>query len=79
MIISTSETMPAILEMSSEKIWLDKTSSESDLLKLLLPTKDDEIDSYTISPQIYQTANDRPSLILPAPPADQFGNLTLFD
>ena len=79
MVATTSETMPAILQKDSEKIWLDKTSSESDLLKILTPLKEEELDNYTISAQIYLTANDKPSLILPAPPSDQFGNLTLFD
>lgn len=76
---STSETMPAIFNKASEKIWLDKNSSESDLLEILLPLSEGEMDSYTISPQIYLPANDWASLILPAPPSDQFGNLTLFD
>lgn len=79
LVASTSETMPVIFNKASEKIWLDKNSSESDLINLLLPLKDDEMDNYTISPQIYLTTNDRPTLILPAPPSDQFGNLTLFD
>jgi len=79
LVATTSETMPAILDEASEKIWLDKTSTESELLKLLLPLHDEVMDNYTISPQIYLTSNDRPSLILPAPPSDQFGNLTLFD
>lgn len=79
MVASTSETMPVIFNKASEKIWLDKNSGESDLINLLLTVKDDEMDNYTISPQIYLTTNDRPTLILPAPPSDQFGNLTLFD
>ena len=79
MVKGTSDTMPVIFEATSEKIWLDKNSTETELLKLLSPIADDAIDSYTISSQIFLSANDGPSLILPTPPSDQFGNLTLFD
>ncbi len=75
----TSETMPVIFENDAEKIWLDKNSTETDLLKLLVPIANDALDSYTISSRIFLTTNDGPSLILPTPPSDQFGNLTLFD
>ena len=76
---TTSDTMPVLFEPDSEKIWLDKNSSETDLLKLLSPLGHEAMDSYTISSRIFITANDGPSLILPTPASDQFGNLTLFD
>lgn len=79
MVGATSETMPAILDKNSEKIWLDKNTSESDLLKILVPTLESEMDSYTISSRIFIPSIDVPSLILPSPASDQFGNLTLFD
>jgi putative SOS response-associated peptidase YedK len=75
----TSDTMPVIFEADSEKIWLDKNSSETELLELLAPVAATEMDSYTISSRIFLSVNDGPSLILPAPASDQFGNLTLFD
>ena len=78
-VATTSDTMPAIFDQESEKIWLDKNSSESDLLKILVPTPDEEMDSYTISSRIYLPSVEGPSLIIPTPPSDQFGNLTLFD
>ncbi|MBK5279300.1 MAG: SOS response-associated peptidase [Bacteroidia bacterium] len=79
MVSSVSETMPAIFDGNAEKIWLNKNSNEVDLLKLLVPLAEEELDNYTISPRIYLTTNDGPSLLLPTPPSDQFGNLTLFD
>lgn len=79
MVGTTSETMPAILDKNSEKIWLNKNSSETDLLKIVVPTLDRDMDSFTISPRIYLPTIDVPSLILPTPASDQFGNLTLFD
>ncbi len=79
MVKATSDTMPVIFEAASEKIWLDKNSTEADLLKLLAPIANEAMDSYTISSSIFLSANDGPSLILPTPPSDQFGNLTLFD
>jgi putative SOS response-associated peptidase YedK len=78
-VATTSETMPAIFDQGSEKIWLDKNSSESDLLNILVPTSDEEMDSYTISSRISLPSVEGPSLIIPTPPSDQFGNLTLFD
>jgi hypothetical protein len=46
---------------------------------MLKPYEAAGMDGYTVSPRInLPNAND-PTLILPTPAADQFGNLTLFD
>lgn len=72
------ERMPLILDAENEKIWLAKTSSESALLPLIKsPTV--VLNCYTVSPRINERNLDVPSLIIPTPAADQFGNLTLFD
>lgn len=73
------ERMPVILDQQGEKIWLNKDSSEEDLNKLFVPFPAESINLYTVSPRINELSADVPSLIMPAPPADQFGNLTLFD
>ncbi len=73
------ERMPAIIQVSSEKSWLDKGATESELISLLSASPDDKMDGFAVSPQLNTISFDRPSLILPVPPADQFGNLTLFD
>jgi putative SOS response-associated peptidase YedK len=73
------ERMPVILTKEGEAVWLNKASEETDLLKLLVPYPDNLISHYPVSPAIGNTERDVASLILPTPPADQFGNLTLFD
>lgn len=76
---SVQERMPAILDPSSEKIWMDKNSSEAALMDLLVPYPPDQMSYYPVSPRILDSNVNVPSLIIPTPPADQFGNLTLFD
>jgi putative SOS response-associated peptidase YedK len=75
---SVTERMPVIIEKPNEKIWLNKESTEGDLTSLLRATAN-QLDGFPVSPQLNSISFDRPSLILPVPPADQFGNLTLFD
>lgn len=73
------DRMPAILTPGAEKVWLDKNSSQEDLLALLTPYSAGELNLYSVSPRISDISTDVPSLIIPTPPSDQFGNLTLFD
>jgi putative SOS response-associated peptidase YedK len=77
-VLPVTERMPVIINKSDEKIWLSNDSTEEDLTSLLTGTSD-QMDGFPVSPQLNTTSFDRPSLILPVPPADQFGNLTLFD
>jgi putative SOS response-associated peptidase YedK len=73
------ERMPVIFAKEKEQLWLSPSLSAPELLSLLKPYEAARMDAYTVSPRInLPNAND-PSLILPTPPADQFGNLTLFD
>jgi putative SOS response-associated peptidase YedK len=79
-IVSTIyDRMPAILNKSTEKIWLDGSTSEEELMQLLKSYPSQEMNLYSVSPGIIDSNANVPSLIIPAPPADQFGNLTLFD
>lgn len=73
------ERMPVILEPNSEKIWLSSSTSVEESLNLLKPYDETKMENYSISPMVNSVGNDNPQLIIPAPPADQFGNLTLFD
>ncbi|MBI3481723.1 MAG: SOS response-associated peptidase [Bacteroidetes bacterium] len=73
------ERMPVMFRKEQENIWLDKTTEEATLISLLVPFPSDAFDGFAVSPQLNTTSFDRPSLMLPVPPADQFGNLTLFD
>ena len=73
------DRMPVILNPEHEKSWLGSEFSTEEHLSLLKPYDENKIEYYTISPRVNSVSNDNPQLIDPAPPADQFGNLTLFD
>lgn len=73
------ERMPVIFTREQEEIWMDKHSTEDDLINLLTPYPAEKINHYPVSPRINNANTNLPSLIVPTPPADQFGNLTLFD
>lgn len=72
------DRMPVILKKEDEKKWLDKYSSEEDLLKMLNTYPGDEMLSYTVSPLVNSVHNDSPAIIRKTSPMDQFGNYTLF-
>jgi len=73
------DRMPVILEPQLEKSWLDPEFSTEARINLLKPLNDNKIEYHPISPLVNSVSNDNPQLILPTPPADQFGNLSLFD
>jgi putative SOS response-associated peptidase YedK len=77
--LTVTERMPLILTKEQEAIWLKKESDEAELLSLISSAKNPAMDGFTVSPQLNSIQYDKPSLILPTPAADQFGNLTLFD
>jgi putative SOS response-associated peptidase YedK len=77
--VAIHERMPVLLTKESEEIWLDKDSTESDLMRILIPYPAEKMSHYPVSPRINNANTNVPSLIIPSPPADQFGNLTLFD
>jgi putative SOS response-associated peptidase YedK len=74
-----SETMPLILSRENESIWLDDNYTETDFLALLTASSSITINNYPVSPVISNIGQDLASMILPTPPSDQHGNLTLFD
>ena len=79
LVSAIQERMPIVLNRQSEKIWLDKLSPEESLLHILSTSDTVDMSYYPVSPRISQKDIDVPSLIIPTPPADQHGNLTLFD
>ncbi|WP_291778034.1 SOS response-associated peptidase [Cecembia sp.] len=73
------DRMPVILNQADEKKWLDKYSSQEDLISMLQTYKAEDMLSYTVSPMVNSVANDSPSIIRKtSAPIDQFGNYTLF-
>lgn len=73
-----AERMPVIFNRKMEEAWLQTNAPEKDLFDLLTGNPVFDISMYTVSPRINDPANEHPSLILPAPSSDQYGNLTLF-
>ncbi|MBL7863058.1 MAG: SOS response-associated peptidase [Cyclobacteriaceae bacterium] len=78
-VAEVTERMPVILTPQEESVWLDKKSTEDILLGLMRSTSATELTGYTVSPAINSLTHESASLIAPAPAADQFGNLTLFN
>ncbi|HTH56263.1 MAG TPA: SOS response-associated peptidase [Cyclobacteriaceae bacterium] len=78
-VLPVNERMPAILFRDQEETWLKKDADETDLLTLCKSAPAALFDGFAVSPQLNTISFDRPSLLLPVPPTDQFGNLTLFD
>jgi putative SOS response-associated peptidase YedK len=79
MVSAVQERMPAILTPATEKIWMDKQSDETKLLETLKPYEVTHMNYYPVSARIADSQVNVPSLVVPTPPSDQFGNLTLFD
>ena len=76
---TVQERMPVILTKQAEKIWLDNTSDEASLVGVLTKYPAAAMNFYPVAPTISDSKTDLPSMIIPTPPADQHGNLTLFD
>lgn len=76
---TAAERMPLILAKDMEATWLKPVLSEEELDTVLNRPFKDDMEGYTVSRQINLIEVDKPSLMLPMPAADQFGNLTLFD
>lgn len=79
LVLGAAERMPLILSRDQEITWLKKESNEVELLKIVNEPKNPAMNGFTVSPQLNSIQFDKPSLTLPTPSADQFGNLTLFD
>jgi putative SOS response-associated peptidase YedK len=79
MVSTVCERMPVIFPRSAEKLWLDMTTPEESLMNLLVKYPTSAVSLYPVSPRIIDANINVPSLILPTAPADQHGNLTLFD
>ena len=74
-----SERWPFILSVEEEKIWLNVDTPEDELLQLISQNRDSDFEMYSVSSRINSLQENDAGLIKPMPPADQFGNLSLFD
>ena len=76
---SVHDRMPVILNKKTEAEWLAKENNETGLLNVLTAYAADKMTHYPVSPSIANKNINVASLIRATAPADQFGNLTLFD
>lgn len=74
-----ADRIPVIFDREKEKVWMNPNTPPEELIALLGCSESERFEYYTVDPRINTTSVDNKSLIIPAPPADQFGNLTLFD
>ena len=79
LVSTVCDRMPVILTKASEKAWLDAATPDDELMNLLVRYPTNAVSLYPVSPRISDINVNVPSLILPTAPADQHGNLTLFD
>ncbi len=74
-----AETMPVVITREQEKKWLDPACAMRDLWKEIDMEDWGLLKYYPVSPKIANREENSSQLIKPSPPADQCGNLTLFE
>ncbi len=74
-----TDQMPVILQLSNEANWLQPTTELETCMRILEQPLASNFTSYAVAPFVNNLANDGHNLLTPAPPADQFGNYSLFD
>ena len=74
-----SERMPAILNEDFLIEWLNDAHTADSVLDYVRPFTDEEIINYTVNPKLSDPGFDSKELWKKVPPANQFGNLTLFN
>ncbi len=73
------QEMPAILDKEVENEWLNNDASVEELMKLLKSFPTDKMESHSVSPKVNDARINSEDLIIHVPPADQFGNYSLFN
>jgi len=76
-VLAISERMPVLLAPESEQAWLNADADEA--LLPLLESYHPTLEHYSVSPLVNLPDRNSRIIIMPAPPADQHGNLSLFD
>jgi putative SOS response-associated peptidase YedK len=77
-VMSICERMPAILTQEESLVWMNAEATEEEMLACLHPFEG-ILENFSVSPRINDVNADDATMIRPAPPADQHGNLTLFN
>ncbi|GHE62587.1 MAG: SOS response-associated peptidase [Bacteroidota bacterium] len=70
--------MPAILNEDLMMEWLNDSNTAESILEFVKPFSDEPIKHYTINPRLADPNFNGSALWEKVPPANQFGNLTLF-
>jgi putative SOS response-associated peptidase YedK len=74
-----TDRMPAMLESDLLIEWLnDSNTEEESMISLLKPYTEKTLNRFTVNPKLGDSNFDSPELLKNVPPADQFGNFTLF-
>jgi putative SOS response-associated peptidase YedK len=76
-VATISDRMPAMLTIDTGKLWLN-FGAEDEIIAALKPFAG-QVEYYSVSQLVNFPERNNKLVILPAPAADQFGNLTLFD
>jgi len=71
------DRMPVILDPQTEKEWL--SHADEQFLMVQLKSYHPVLEHYSVSTLVNQPERNSRLIIMPAPAADQFGNLSLFD
>lgn len=79
LIADCSDRMPAILDKSFEKKWLESKTTFDELIEMLKPFPASGMQRHSVSPKVNDEQVEGPELISPSAPSDQYGNYTLFD
>lgn len=74
-----SERMPAILNEDLMMEWLNESNTSDSILDFVKPYDEQHIFQYTINPKLADASFNDERLWKKIPPANQFGNLTLFN
>ncbi|NVJ45747.1 MAG: SOS response-associated peptidase [Cytophagia bacterium] len=73
-----SARMPAILNDDLLVEWLNEANTSESILEYVVPFNNEPLMSYTVNPKLADANFDSADLWKKVPPANQFGNLTLF-
>ncbi len=74
-----SQRMPAILNDDLLVEWLNDSNTSESILEYVVPFNDEPLKNYTINPKLVDPNFNSKDLWQKVPPANQFGNLTLFN
>ncbi|OEK04268.1 SOS response-associated peptidase [Roseivirga misakiensis] len=74
-----SERMPAILNEDFMVEWLNDSHTAESIISIIKPFEEEHIFQHPVNPKLSDPAFNNPDLWKKVPPANQFGNLTLFN